>query len=442
MAEHDKSAREARVEALLARARAAGATGAEALLEAHQARTLTDPRGSTSPVAGGTLHLTVWSGSGAVGTARAPLDAAGDAPDDALVDAAFAAAARAPADPRGGPAPRFDLPTRGLAILDPRLAHLDDDARREVLQDNRAQVEDAAPGALARDLHYEEVVQHRVFASSRGIVAHEAGSRFRLRGTVQDRATGRTLSGALTSRCFADVASRPLGVDLARRLARVVLPAVPHPGDVPVVFGPPLVAAFLPLLARAFRGERLGDAAPLLGEPSRVLGTERVHLVDDATLPGGYATRAFDDRGVPPVPLVLIREGRLGTVYAGPDDARAHDARPTGHEIAGGGLWVGNLVVRPGTRTRNMVFPELGRFLLVEDPSADPTLDLRTGQLVLRGPAVLMGPSGPEGALPDWSWAGPVRALLGRVTHLCADQERHGVVDTPTWAMAALPGGG
>lgn len=438
MAERDKTAREARVEALLERARAAGAVGAEALLEESRARTLTDERGHTTPVEDGVAHLTVWRPDGAAGTARAPWDA----PVAGLVDAAFAAAARAPADPRGAPAPRFDLPTRGLAIHDPRLAHLDDEARREVLHENRAQAEEAVPGVVAREFLYEEVVQHRVFASSRGVIAHELGSRFRLRATVQDRATGRTLAGALTSRCFADVASRPLGVDLARRLSRTVQPAVSVDSGLPVVFGPPLIAAFLPLLARAFRGERLREGAPLLGADSRTLGSERVHLVDDATLPGGYATRAFDDRGVPPMPLVLIREGRLGSAYAGPDDARAHEARPTGHEIAGGGLWIGNLVVRPGTRTRNMVFPELGRFLLVEDAGAEPTLDLRTGELRLGGPAVVMGPGGPEGAVPDWAWAGPVRALLARVTHLCADQERHGIVDTPTWALDPLPAAG
>jgi hypothetical protein len=165
----------------------------------------------------------------------------------------------------------------------------------------------------------------------------------------------------------------------------------------------------------------------------------RLHLYDDGLRMGGLGTRGFDDRGVPPMVVPLIREGVCGGFYQGPRIAAQADARPTGHARHDDALWPGNLVVRPGNRTRNMIFPELGAFLLIDDVLDVSGIDPRSGRvsapvrvLVLQGTAVVGSP----GVCRLETTAD---ALLMGLRELASDQQRHGLVDTPTWVVEGVP---
>ena len=94
--------------------------------------------------------------------------------------------------------------------------------------------------------------------------------------------------------------------------------------------------------------------------------------------------RAFDARGVF-LDLPIIREGVVGALYQDTELARELNSRPSGHE-GPDGCWPGNLVLRAGTRSRNMIFPELGPFLLLDDLNVSGRwFDLQTGKLRLKG---------------------------------------------------------
>ncbi|MEC8423948.1 MAG: metallopeptidase TldD-related protein, partial [Myxococcota bacterium] len=291
------------------------------------------------------------------------------------------------------------------------------------------------PGAFI----YDEVVQDRGFASSAGVAQGERSTRYRLSGAARLRGGDVQVSGATTSRNFAEVASKPLGVALGRRALALGRSAALPGAPVPVAMAPSVVAAVLPRIVRAFRGELVSAGASFLsGRLDRAFGGEVLHLVDDASLHGGYATRSFDDRGVPGAPVNLVKEGRVGGLYQGVESARAADARPSGHETGDGGAWLGNLVVRPGNRSRNMVFPELGSLVLVDEILSIDRCDLRTGELELQVHAHRYESTVALG------FCGVVRLrchadeLLGGVMHVLNDQTRIGVVDTPTWVVSGI----
>ena len=415
-------------ESLIAAARAAGAHSAEALVVGSESRRCDTARGPVRRSAETHASIRVITHDGRVGVAEGGFEPA------ALVTKALEGAQK---DEGGsGLGPRLDVPTMGLGILDPRQAGLDDGQRASVIEDALDDCAGVDPRVVPGDFVYDEVVQERGFATSSGVVLGSRSTRYRLTGTARLRESPLEAVGSITSRNFAEVASKPLGVELARRAVMFGRTAPLPETAVPVALAPQVIEALLPRVARAFRAELVESGNSFLsGRLERPFGGGLLHIVDDASMPGGYATRAFDDRGIPPLPVNLVKEGAVGGMYQGVESAREADVRPSGHETWDGSAWLGNLVVRAGNRSRNMVFPELGTLVLVEQVHAVEKCDIRTGEIVLQVLPVRYEASECQGACGIQRLCLSVDDLFGRVTHVLNDHVRLGVVDTPTWVL-------
>ncbi len=375
------------------------------------------------PVQGRQTTWTVraWRAGGATGIGIA-------AGMEQAVAAAFAALPGAPPDPNAGPVERQDVRAAGLGTSDRRYPSIEPGDRVELLDlAERAFDKTKETVRLAR-LHYRQERTTRSWASTRGTECTETSTRFVLDGTV-DAGPGGTFTQMIASRHFSDVASLPFGTDLRRRaepLSRSLTGALP---DRPVLVEPRAMAELARALAPAFAADHPGFVTRALAgrtTPLR-LAPPLLHITDDAGLHSGLWTVAFDDRGVSPVPLTLLREGIVGGRYHSPETARAQRAGPTGH-VRDGSLQPSNLVVRPGARTRNMIHAELGDVLLLDSP---PPIDLETGRL--RGPARVLSvvagePTGCHHVVFDVA----VSDFLAGVVEFAADQERHVGVDTST----------
>lgn len=425
---------------LVQAAREAGATEVEVLSESVIRRTFhdgVDGRGRGRPNRGSSVRLRVRDARGAVGMVQA-----NDPSPGALAELARAAVARASAaapDPDGGPPDRLDLGERGLGIMDVRLPTIEDADRAEVTQVNVEGASGVAPGVRAQRFSYLEEQRERCVHTTAGVIASEPSTRFLLEGQVLDERTGLVLTDSVESRHFADVASVPLGVDMARRLLPFRQPLPPPDGARALLFNPSAVARLLPALVPAFSAEAIEAGQSFLaGRLGQRVASPRLHLIDDPGMPGALQTRAFDDRGVPPMAVPLLKEGMSGGVYLGPALARRRGLRPTGHARGDGSLWPGNLILRPGSRSRNMLLPDLGRHLAADevlDPAGiDPvrgTVDLRLRLLVMEGPEV-------KGSAGVGRLRCTIPELLQAVTDLCSDQERVRSVDVCTWITHGL----
>jgi predicted Zn-dependent protease len=150
------------------------------------------------------------------------------------------------------------------------------------------------------------------------------------------------------------------------------------------------------------------------------------------------ATRGFDERGVPPVSINLIKEGRAAGLYQGLGAAESVDARPSGHERTDGSIWPGNLVVRPGSRSRNMLFPDLGTFVLVAEITDAGGVDPATGEIDIGALVFVADASGELGCAGVHRLRCTTDELLSGVQRICNDQQRHGIVDTATWIVNGI----
>lgn len=119
------------------------------------------------------------------------------------------------------------------------------------------------------------------------------------------------------------------------------------------VFEPDVVATLLRLLVFALSGKALAEGkSALAGKLGEKVASDLVTLVDDATLPGGLASRPFDSEGTPSRRVVLIERGVLRSFLHNTETAARTGQRTTGHahRSYGGTLGVAptNLILEPG----------------------------------------------------------------------------------------------
>lgn len=437
---------------LLAQAQQAGATGIEALVTEQTehswvakagGRSRGIPTIQTQQRTRARLTLRASLPSGQLGVRSLTLVDAKTAPlrIDGLVQETLALAAQATVDTLTGPPHRMDISERGLSINDPRRPRLSDEDRQEIISWNWGTARSVSSRIRPRAFTLSEQLLTRTYRSSRGTHAEEMSTRYVVHGEVSSSNRGDWIArGQVASRHFADIASRPLGAELGNRLEAgdrsTRMPAEPHP----LVFEPYVIAEILPLLPPAFDANRLDGRESFLRDRfgTRV-GPSWLNITDDAATPAGLHTRAFDDRGVPPIPVPLIREGVLTGIYLDPRHARRRDTRPTGHTRHDGSLWYGNLEIRPGARSRNMLFAELNRYLVAVDLIEPPTLDIQTGQLDLKVWLLLDGPERNPGRLGAHRIQVNAIDFLGAIVQLGSDQTRYGATVTCTAVTEGLP---
>lgn len=407
---------------VLDKARARGARAAEVYREAGVTLTQTAARARPTSESGTSWRVRVYRDGGHTGVGTA-------ATAGAALDRAIAAAEVAPADPHAGPIDRMPVRAGGMGIDDRRHVGITEEDREELLQLAERPFE-RGPIQLV-DLLYTETRVERAWLSSRGAEAGEYATTYSLSAVAvagEVRAAHR-----IASRHFSDVASLPFGTELKRRVEPLARPESPPPTLLPVVLDPRVLADLVRALAPAFAApavEAGAFTAPLQG---RRLASPVLHLTDDAGLFGGLHSRSFDERGVPPIAVTLLKEGVVSGLYHDPESARARALRPTGH-VDGGELRPANLVVRPGARTRNVILTELGPHLVLDRL---PRLDLRTGRLTGPVPVVLADRHDRKGA---WTHAMdlPLATLLGALTEVAGDQERSCEVDAPSGVFTGI----
>lgn len=351
------------------------------------------------------------------------------------VSRALAAASLAAPDPLAGPVEKMPIRSGGLGIDDRRHASIAEEDRVEVLQ--LAEKSFERTGMQLKELQYRQERTIRSWVSSRGVEAEEASTTYALSATALSPtgALGETsASGRIASRHFSDVASLPFGTDLRRRIEPLLRRESAPPKALPLVLDPRVMADLARALAPAFTASAVEDGSIVARSLGKRLASEILHLTDDAGLSGGLHTRGFDERGVPPIAVTLLKEGVVTGLYHDPESARARGLRPTGH-VMGGQLRPSNLVVRPGARTRNVILTEIGPHLVLDRL---PPFDLRTGRWTGRVPLVVADRHDRKGAfLVDLDIA--VTELCGAIVEVAGDQERSGEVDAPSGVLEGVP---
>jgi len=244
-------------------------------------------------------------------------------------------------------------------------------------------------------------------------------------------------------RAFATAASLPFGATLARRLQKLAGTKTQVEGPVRVMLPPRVIAELVAVLGPHFRWANLNNGTSFLAR-ARSGGdltlSPLLHIVDDGVLSGALHASAFDDRGVSPVPLTLIRDGRVDGWYLGAAEARERDVRPTGHNRRGR-LVPANLVVRAGSRSMNALLSEQTEPVVVLDHVRGLTdgLNVQTGTFKCTGSGRLVVPrNDTKGWMPRLKLSGDLCQMLASVLDLASDTDRHEHVDAPGMLVDGL----
>lgn len=426
----------ARLQRLVDHAQSRGAAAAEILSVAWTARSVETQDGHRTTEsqhegasARGRIYLD--GGRAAAFSARSMDELAG------AIDAAVERAKDTPEDPAAGPAERFPIHPSGIGLYDRRYAMLEADQRAEVAKDLFSGASTEAVVCTGAD--YSDVLTHRVFVSSRGLRAKGSETRYDV------RVHGRLLDGRFETsfhaagRAFANIGALPYGTDLAMRLTDLTQDPSGPPGtsELAVVLEPWVLATLVARLGPAFTADRMESGKTFVAKlEGQAIGGRRFHLVDDATMHGSLLSRRFDDRGVAPMPVPLVREGQLGGLLHDPETARRAGARPTGHSM-NGNLEHSNLVLRKGNRSRTQMLGEVP--VAMQFDRLEGTLDVETGAFDLGGPAYILEAGKRRGCVSEARIRGDICDLLRGVKEIASNQQRHLNVDCATGVFEGFP---
>ena len=335
-----------------------------------------------------------------------------------------------PTDSHSGPTERMTIRSSGLGIDDRRHLSIGDTDRVDVL--HTAERTGNSPLFRPYRLLYRQERCTRSFVNSRGVEAEEAATTYTLYAEML--VEGRLLTQQIASRHFSDVASLPFGTELKRRMEPLCRRIASVP-DLPIVLEPRATAELFRALAPAFAADAILSQRSFLHDfLGKAIASPIFHLTDDAGMFGGLLTCSFDDRGVPPIPVTLLKEGVVTGLYHTPETARQNGLRATGHASSGTrcALLPSNLVVRPGARTRTVTLGELGSYLLLDAP---PPLDTATGRVEGTMDLVLVERGERRGSLRR-PISTTIQAILGSVVEVVSDHERSCEIDAPTAIFA------
>jgi len=360
--------------------------------------------------------------------------ATADTPEDAMAMAMEQSQHGRP-DLFGGPIPNNNAPDDTLDIDDPRWHRLTENERRALLLaiERTARIPERRITPIT--LTYADSRTVRRFVSTTGCRYEKASTRFELAGSVSatDRRQRFVVDDRLTSRNFATVASLPFGQLLAQR-ALAMATNKPIGGDVSSLMLPPRASATLiDYIARSLlhgtENHWIHTKAPF----SSVL-----HIVDDRTLPGGWRTVAFDDRGTRPVPLVIMTEGQPSAHYYTLAQAREHGAVATGH-MNGPHLEVGNLKVRGGLRAMMTTIIEHGKpTLLIDDLIDIDRIHPRSGKFELEVSGQVFVGNEMIGSRRRVLIKGNMADALQSIVAATSNEDRYGHVDAPGLLLTGI----
>ncbi len=346
-----------RAEALVARARKAGADAADAVYIADASESVSVRLGKLEDVERSEsehIGLRVFVGRRSATIGSSDLS---DAALNELAVRALAMAAGAPEDPYAGLAPE-DLISRGPFV------DLDlNDTQEPGPKDLRAAAQEAeeAARAVAGVTNSEGAsagssAAVMALATSHGFIGAYSGTSRSTSASVvagEGASMQRDYAGRMARHGADLLAPAELGRSAGERAVARLNPARLKSGPMPVVLDPRVGGSMLGHLIGAMAGTAIARRASfLLGKLDEVLFDSSVVVVDDPLLPRGLRSRPFDGEGLPVARRNLVEGGKITGWLADCAAARQLGIAPTGHAGRGAsgspGIMPSNLRIEAG----------------------------------------------------------------------------------------------
>lgn len=420
---------------IVARATAAGADAADAVVSSHASLNVSVRLGALEDVGrseGEDLSIRVFCGrrNASVSTS----DFASAALDE-LVERAIRMAREAPEDRWAGLAPESRL-LRGS----PPLLDIDDGGviSPEDLRERALEAEDAARAvegvtnsegagagasravmALATSHGFAGSYAATTYGVHASVVAGQAGG--------MERDYAHHSARHLTLLEDAAAIGRRAGERAIRRLAPGRVPS----GPVPVVFDRRVGGSLLGHFAGAIAGPAITRKTSfLLDSMGERIFAAGVTVRDDPHRPHGLRSRPFDGEGLAVLPVCLVEEGHLETWLLDSASARQLGMEPTGHAGRGGGVSASNLYMEAGNLSVEALIGDIERGVYVTELIGQG-VNLTTGDYSRGASGFLIEKGEITRPIAEFTVAGNLKAMFAGLTPANDLEFRYGI-NVPT----------
>lgn len=411
-------------------ARSRGAAGVEILHNAWMGHKMAMERGrvvSDASDEGESCTVRVWVKGGARGDASGSVDELDD-----LLERGISAASSAESDAFAGPVDRLTGVIAGLSISDRRYPHIESEDRMDVLANGERTAKALDRRILAGRFDYRDRRMMRTYVSSRGVAMEEVSTKFEVCGRVGLAGAGFDVVSRMHSRSFSSIASLPFGSRAAQIAVALAKKGETLEGPVRVLLRSEAVATLINALADSLTG---GPTFLFPSDGDRPILDSRLHIVDDGAMIGGLRSASFDDRGVRPRPLVVLKDGVPEERYISLQHARRIETLPTGHQ-QGERRVPRNLIVRSGTRSVSATLGDLGGVVFSIEQLHDVSgLDVATGNVDIEVRGVILRNGEPVGAMASGRLTGSLQEVFANLVQLCSNTDRIGHVDAPAMVV-------
>ncbi len=126
--------------------------------------------------------------------------------------------------------------------------------------------------------------------------------------------------------------------------------------QVPIVLDPMVANSILDHIFEGVNGDSVYRGASFLaGKLGQKIAADKVNVIDDGTMPGGFGTSPFDGEGIPTRRTVVIENGVLKSYLLNTYTAKKLGLQTTANASRGlagtPGIGPGNYFLQPGTKT-------------------------------------------------------------------------------------------
>ena len=357
----------------VARARAAGADAATAHVRSSMATSVSVRLGALEDVGRSEerdLALTLYCGQRSASVSTVDLSPAAI---DALVERAVAMARIAPENPWAGLAPEEAL-MRG-AVPDCDLADPAGEPDPERLRAMALAAEDAArlvPGITNSEGGTAAAnISAVALATSHGFAAGWHATGYSLSASVLAGEGERMQRDYAwhSARYLSDLeGEEDIGTRAGTRAVARLDPALLPSGPMPVLFDPRVAGSLVGHLTSGMSGPAIARGRSFLKtRAGERLFPADISIVEDPLRARGLRSRPFDGEGLPTREGRLVDRGVIGDWLCDSASARQLGRAPTGHASGGGGVSTGNLVLLPGSISRDALMADVADGVFVTE---------------------------------------------------------------------------
>ncbi|MBF0539593.1 MAG: TldD/PmbA family protein [Nitrospirae bacterium] len=241
--------------------------------------------------------------------------------------------------------------------------------------------------ALAFDARVKKVrkamagfsVHEVLIANTQGLRGNYTSTSCSASATVLAEGEGQSQMGwgFETDRFLGAVSAQRVGASAADRAVKLLGARRLPPVKSPVILESSIAAEFLEVIAPSLSSDNVQKGKSLFASKvGQEIASGKIHIVDNALLPGKTGTRPFDAEGVPSQRNDLVVNGVLKGFLYNVYTAKKSNANSTGNAVKGGisglpGVGISNLYIDPASKASVYPMEQLielmGKGLLITD---------------------------------------------------------------------------